>query len=90
MAIDTITNTYFTVTYSLACMVGGATVCSFSEIVIDYLAYDFDTYPFVQILQQSLTLDASASTNNQYYVVEYMQPLTNGNSYAINCMLAGF
>lgn len=71
-------------------MVGGVTVCSFSEIVIDYLAYDFDTYPFVQILQQSLTLDASASTNNQYYVIEYMQTLTNGNSYAINCMLSGF
>lgn len=50
IAIDTITHTYFTVTYSISCQVGGVTFCSFSEIVIDYLAYDFDTYPFVQIL----------------------------------------
>lgn len=90
MNIDTITHTYFTVTYSLSCMVGGNTLCSFSEIDIDYLAYDFDTYPFVQILHESLLLDPSALTTNQYYVIDYMQPLTVGSSYSITCMLSGF
>jgi hypothetical protein len=48
--VKTITLTSFTLSYSLFCL-AGLTSCSFAEIDIDYLVYDFLTYPFVQILE---------------------------------------
>jgi hypothetical protein len=64
--VKTITLTSFTLSYSLFCL-AGLTSCSFAEIDINYLVYEFLTYSFVQILEEVFTLDPTVAITNQFY-----------------------
>ncbi len=48
-SVTTITKTYFTIEYSFSC-IAALINCTFTQIDIDYLVFDFSSYPFVQIL----------------------------------------
>jgi hypothetical protein len=89
MTVTTVSTSQFTVQYSISCLAVGVS-CSFYNIVVDYLAFDFNTYSFVQMLEGTFIIDPAALINNQYYEVKYMQKLSNHNSYSLNCILSGF
>jgi hypothetical protein len=68
MSVTSITLTKFTVEYTISCLSSGSN-CTFSLLVIDYLVFDYSTYPFVQIFDSLFTLDPAAVLNDQFYEI---------------------
>jgi hypothetical protein len=68
MSVTSITLAKFTVEYTISCLSLGSN-CTFSLIVIDYLVFDYSTYPFVQIFDSFFTLDPTAVLNDQFYEI---------------------
>lgn len=89
VTIDTITLTSFILKYTTSCIVLGIS-CSFSEIVIDYLVFDYFSYSFVMIVKETFLIDPAITLNDHFYKVKYMQQLDNTKNYSLSCMLAGF
>lgn len=69
--VYTITITNFVVLYTTSCLAAGLT-CSFTEIVIDYLAFDYPSYNYVMIFKETFPIDPAVSINHQFYKINYM------------------
>jgi hypothetical protein len=89
MTVPTVTTALFNVKYNLSCLAAGVS-CTFSQIVIDYLVFDYDSYTFVQGHHGTFLVDPFSFSSDQFYLVSYMQSLVGGHSYSLNCMLSGF
>jgi hypothetical protein len=76
-------------TYDLTCMISGV-VCDITKIEINYLVFDYATYPFIQPINENFILDPLSILFNQYYEIRYTDNLDHHNTYSLNCLLSGF
>ena len=76
-------------TYDLNCLISGV-VCDITKIEINYLVFDYVTYPFIQPINKNFVIDPLSMLLNQYYEIYYTNSLDHHTTYSLNCLFSGF